>query len=130
MLPWDLEDWITDTGADVLEKRLANANALSSIEELIYQIWLLDTEARNGGMSQYFCNHGVEQWQACQAVAHAGKLSAFVPFSDALNSIVAGTPDPYFAIRELGDPAEDLWLRYQLGVVQQLKGLWHNEASC
>jgi len=126
MMPWNLEDWITDAGADVLDKRMAGPDTLSPVEELLYQIWLLDTEARNGGLSQYFCNHGLAQWHACEKATLAGGLSTFAPFAEALNGILAGALDPYTAIRERGDVAEDLWFKYQPAVVQQLKALCQN----
>lgn len=61
---WDLEDWITDVGADLVEKRFANASSLTTMESAAYEIWLLDTEARNGGVSQYLCNHGLQPLQS------------------------------------------------------------------
>jgi len=126
MLTWDLEDWITDVGADLVEKRFANASSLTTMESAVYEIWLLDTEARNGGMSQYFCNHGHDQWSACQAAALAVGLSSFRAFADALNAIIGTAQDPYEVVREQGDPAEDLWYSYQSAVVQQLKEIYQN----
>ncbi|GAD22576.1 DUF4375 domain-containing protein [Acidovorax sp. MR-S7] len=126
MLPWNLEDWITDAGADVLEKHDADASSLSAIENAVYQVWLLDTEARNGGLSQYFCNHGRQQWAACQAAIAAVGLTSFPAFARALNAIVAGAEDPYAAIRQQGDPAEDLWYGYQSAIVQELKEAYNS----
>ena len=126
MLTWDLEDWIKDVGADLVERRFANASSLTTIESAVYEIWLLDTEARNGGVSQYFCNHGLQQWTACQAAALAVGLSSFRAFADALNAIISTAQDPYEVVRAQGDPAEDLWYSYQSAVVQELKGLYQN----
>jgi len=120
MLPWDLEDWITDVGASVLDKRLAG-HALSPADQLVYEIWLLDTEARNGGLSQYFCNHGRSQWESCVAAARDASLSNFGPFAQALESIIANSSDPYSAIRERGDAAEDLWFHHQSAMVHELR---------
>jgi len=51
MLPWHLEDWLTDTGGRVVEKEARFGNkSLSEQEQLILEIWILDTEARNIGM--------------------------------------------------------------------------------
>lgn len=126
MLTWDLEDWITDVGADLVEKRFSNGSSLTSMESAVYEIWLLDTETRNGGVSQYFCNHGLQQWAACQAAAYAVGLSTFRAFADALNAIIGTAQDPYEVVRAQGDPAEDLWYSYQPAVVQELKGLYQN----
>mgnify|MGYP007068649949 CR=1 FL=1 len=54
MLSWELEDWITDAGGDVLDKRMANVSALFPIENLLYQVWVLDTGARNGTCPSIF----------------------------------------------------------------------------
>lgn len=126
MLTWDLEDWITDVGADLVEKRFANASSLTAMESAVYEIWLLDTEARNGGVSQYFSNHGLPQWAACQAAALAVGLSSFRAFADALNAIIGTAQVPYEVLRAQGDPAEDLWCSYQSAVVKELKGLCQN----
>jgi hypothetical protein len=121
MLPWDLEDWITDAGAAVLDKRMSDPTRLSVAESLVYEIWLLDTEARNGGLSQYFCNRGLAQWQSCVAAAKNAGLQAFAPFERELDAVIARSPDPYSAIRERGDAAEDLWFVHQHAVVQALR---------
>jgi len=109
MLPWDLEDWITDVGANVLDKRHLQGQVLNEHEELVYEVWLLDTEARNGGLSQYFLNHGLSQWQSCCARAANIGLTSIGPFIAAVNKRLAAAEDPYEAIRSGGDAAEDLW---------------------
>lgn len=123
---WNLEDWLTDVGASLVERRFANASSLTTMESAVYEVWLLDTEARNGGVSQYFCNHGLQQWVACQAAALAVGLTTFRAFADALNAIIGATQDPYEVIRANGDPAEDLWYFYQPAVVQELSVLYQN----
>jgi len=126
MITWQLEEWITDIGAEVLKKRYTDQKSLSPIEELIYEIWLLDTESRNGGLSQYFGNHGIEQWKSCcEAVASVGLLS-FADFEDEVNSMIAGMTDPYREINSRGDAAEDLWYSYQNHVVKELQLLKEN----
>ena len=52
-LPLDLEDWLTNEGGRVVENRaIFGESALLPEEGLIYEIWLPDTETRNGGLSQ------------------------------------------------------------------------------
>lgn len=126
MLPWDLEDWITDVGANVVDKRYADPTSLTSTEQLVYEIWLLDTEARNGGLSQYFCNHGLPQWNSCLAITESTCLKSFAPFAAAVNALIAGTEDPYLAINARGDEAENLWYPYQTSVVEELRSLCKN----
>ena len=127
MLPWDLEDWITDEGAKIIEKRILSPNSLTAKEKLLYEVWLLDTEARNGGLSQYFCNHGIEQWHACQTIAKMEGLKSLDIFASLLNEIIHGSSDPYTAIRQKGDDAEDLWFSHQKQVVNELKGIYAKE---
>ena len=123
MLPWDLEDWITDAGADILDKRDATGGSLSPHEELTYEIWLLDTEARNGGLSQYFLNHGLGQWRSCCIKAQTLGLESFAPFAEEVGKLLLNNSDPYEAIRHGGDAAEDLWYKYQVAVVRDLRAL-------
>ena len=77
-------------------------------EELIYEIWLLDTEARNGGLSQYFCNRGLSQWQRCVAAASSDAIPSFFPFAERVAAFLRINPDPYLAIvsggRKAGRP--------------------------
>jgi len=122
MLSWDLEDWITDVGADLLDRHFLDPGSLTPVEALVYEVWLLDTEARNGGVSQYFCNHGIAQWQRC--VEKAAGLRAFQPFVEAVEKIIQGSPDPYLAINSAGRDAEDLWFKYQKRVVQELQQVY------
>jgi hypothetical protein len=80
-----LEDWLTDVGAQIVEKEAAfGHSSLSKQEQLILAIWLLDTEARNGGLSQYFANHGVEQWKKCVTLASPDVIPSFIPFAEAV----------------------------------------------
>lgn len=126
MLAWDLEDWITDEGADALDRFLVDPGSLSAAEAAVYQIWLLDTEARNGGLSQYFCNHGRAQWEACQVACAVLRIESFKPFASALNEIVGTSEDPYEVIVQLGESAENLWYSYQPAVIGELRAAYNN----
>lgn len=108
-MDWDLENWITDVGADVLDKRCEAPALLSPIEELVYEIWLLDTEARNGGLSQYFGNHGLEQWRRCVDSAASQGLVTFAPFVRSVDLLIAGSADPYRTLVSGDHDNEDLW---------------------
>jgi len=121
MLDWELEDWITDVGADLVDRRLLEPTSLTPTENLIYEIWLLDTEARNGGLSQYFLNHGLAQWQACKEASKS--LTSFQPFVETVDRILGNASDPFEAIRSRGTDAEDLWYKYQSPVVIELRQL-------
>ena len=121
MLPWDLEDWLTEEGGNAVKKQHAKGDAaLSEFERLLLEVWLFDTEARNGGVSQYFCNWGHEQWDAlCKAAEH--KLPSFRQFADTVNKVVAGQPDPYLAVIESGDLLDDAYDAVKVELVRQLQ---------
>ena len=122
-MPDHLEDWLTDTGADVIRKRIGDPSSLSPSECLVYEIWLLDTEARNGGLSQYFCNRGLAHWNDCVALAQIAGLEPFAPFARAVDVLIAGHEDPYAAI--IDSPGGDsLWYDHQAAVVEELHGRW------
>src|SRR6185436_4212959 len=99
MLPWDLEDWLTDEGDKVVHKAAAadSRDALDPRERLLYEVWLLDTEQRNGGISQYFGNRGLEQWDALSRLA-APALPSFARFAAKVNAVVGRSEDPYRAV--------------------------------
>lgn len=122
----ELDDWVADAGARIYDKRCADLNSLSPVDELIYEIWLLDTESRNGGLSQYFRNHGLAQWKSCCASAVSQGLAGFADFEAAVSTMIAGVDDPVLAIRSGGDSAEDLWYSYQRGVSKELRQLAGN----
>src|SRR5262249_18913933 len=120
MLPPNLEDWLTNEGDRVAHARVAGA-ALPPLDELIYEIWLLDTEARNGGLSQYFANCGTVQWQSCTRASLAGLTPSFAPFAAEVDAMIDRSEDPYQAINTLGRVAEETWGRYDRAVVSELK---------
>jgi len=121
-LPWDLEDWLTEVGGQVVEKQAALGDtSLSKQDQLILAIWLLDTEARNGGLSQYFANHGVEQWEKCVALASSDAIPSFAPFAEAVTAMLSGNPDPYLALIARDAEANDLYHTYQFSLVSELR---------
>lgn len=122
MLPQDLEDWLTDAGDIVVRKP---DDSRTEQERLIYEIWLLDTETRNGGVAQYFGNRGTEQWEACIAVTARGAVPSFAAFAGQITRMIAGAADPYEALIELGSAPDDAWDRVKVAVVSELKASCH-----
>ena len=121
VLPWELEDWLTDAGDRVVRMLGSAAEAmLTDRERLIYEIWLLDTEARNGGLSQYFCNAGIDQWNACVSLASSA-LPSFPAFAARVVMLLEQNPDPYLAILNAG--GDNLWDEYQEAVVSELRSI-------
>lgn len=126
MLSSALEDWLTEEGDRVVRKLAADEASLSSAERLIYEVWLLDTEARNGGLSQYFANRGLEQWQSCLAVCEAASLLSFASFAEAVGEVIANASDPYDAVIVSGPAGENLWYTHQEHVVGELHAICTN----
>ena len=73
---WELEDWRLDAGGRVEQKAIAGGD-LTPVERLIRECWVFDMHTRNGGVSQYFCNHGAEQWQVLKSASTFPALDQF-----------------------------------------------------
>jgi len=94
----ELENWLTVEGDKIVRKAAANGlNVLDARERLIYEMWLFDTEQRNGGVSQYFCNRGLKQWNTLSIIASPA-LPSFVSFATLVNQVVGRSTDPYHTI--------------------------------
>jgi len=120
MLPRDLDDWLTEEGDKVVRKAAAGGlERLDPKERLLYEVWLFDTEQRNGGVSQYFCNEGKEQWQALCALAAA--LPAFASIESATNSVIAGADDPYEAVIASGSNLDNVYRTHCEQLISQLR---------
>ena len=122
MLPQDLEDWLTDAGDAVVRKP---EDARSEQEQLIHEIWLFDTEVRNGGVSQYFGNWGMDQWETCIAVTSRGAVPSFASFARQISRMIACADDPYEALIELGSAPDDAWDGAKVAVVSELRASCH-----
>jgi hypothetical protein len=121
MLPWNLEDWLTEEGDRVVRK-VAAANSrdvLDVHDRLLYELWLFDTEQRNGGVSQYFGNHGLEQWDMLARVA-APLLQSFPAFASKVNEVVGRSHDPYQAIIDSEVDLDGWYNHHQLRLVTEL----------
>lgn len=94
-----LERWLTNAGDRVVRKAASAGTepALDGHERLLYEYWLFDTEQRNGGVSQYFCNRGLKQWDALSRLA-APALPSFRAFAAIVDGVVGRSPDPYAAV--------------------------------
>ncbi|WP_425509468.1 DMP19 family protein [Xanthomonas euroxanthea] len=122
MIPWDLEDWIIEVGHTVVERQTSGSGDLPPLDNFLYEIWLLDTETRNGGLSQYFFNRGISQWRSCVSASISNGLSNFAPFASVVDTIISDATEPGEAIIDAGS-SEDIWLAHQEAVVRQLREL-------
>ena len=104
----------------MVDKRAAG-QTLTPMEQIVYEIWLLDTQARNGGLSQYFCNCGLEQWHSCTAAASAADLTSFRPFAEQLGMLIAGARDPSKALIKKGRAGDEVYDVHSNHIVRQLR---------
>jgi hypothetical protein len=114
MLPWDLEDWLSEVADRVLraEHRLPQ-------EELFREVWLFDTENGNGGMSQYFGNYP-ERWDQLTRLA-AEWLPEFAPVAAAIREVISGAADPYEATLEHEEALDEIYDQHQVTIIKHLK---------
>jgi hypothetical protein len=122
MLPWDLEDWLTDEGDKVVRKAASGSgeSTLDDRERLLYELWLFDTEQRNGGVSQYFCNRGLERWATLSRLA-APALPSFASFAVKVNEVVGRSTDPYQAVIDSGVDLDGWYDEHQTRLVGELR---------
>jgi hypothetical protein len=110
------------SGGQILNKKASEGEAtLTEREKLIYEIWLLDTETRNGGISQYFANWGLKQWERCHALATTWRLPSFLPFAKGVSHLLTGNADPYLALITRQEEADKLYSSYQTSIVKELR---------
>ena len=124
-LPWDLESWFAGAGDRVVRKRATSGEtSLSKEERLIYELWLLDTEVRKGGLSQYFANRGLEEWEHCVALA-SGLVPSFARFAERLGVLLRLDPDPTgLGLKPSiasGAEANELYYECQIPIVTELR---------
>jgi hypothetical protein len=124
-LPWDLEDWLTNAGDLAARKKVAEGlEALDGRERLVYEVWLFDTEIRNGGVSQYFGNRGVEQWERLRAACRTFPMATLKQFIEEVDQALGYAHDRYKAALSASPPLEKrYWDVYQVGVVEELRQL-------
>ncbi len=122
MLSWDLEDWLTEEGDKVVRKA-ASANSIDALdarERLLYEMWVFDTEQRNGGVSQYFFNRGLEPWDTLSQLAMPALL-AFSSFAAKVNEVVGRSHDPYHAIINAVVDLDAWYGQYRVRLVTELQ---------
>lgn len=94
-----LTDWLLKAGAALCRKgqNLDSLDRLNTIERLLYEFWVFDMERQNGGVSQYFCNHPILEWNTLFGLTQE-LLPTFRAFGLTVESIVTGSADPYESV--------------------------------
>src|SRR5262245_11263633 len=119
---WDLENWLLEAGERVERKALAG-DSLTPAEKLIREFWLFDIETRNGGVSQYFCNHGKKQWRKLVSASLPKEVPSLTPIITQVERLIAGKTDGYRATLKASPEIEDLYETHQLNVRRELRQL-------
>lgn len=119
-LPIELEDWLTEEGDRIVHQMAAGETASNS-DSAIYEIWLLDTEIRNGGVAQHFDNRGCEQWHSLSSVADDHGLKALKRFIDVVDTVIAGVDAPYDAVIDSDVDLDDQYAGVQTTIVTELR---------
>jgi hypothetical protein len=118
----DLETWLNDQGADVVYRK-AKGGALTDKEELLYECCLFDAEQQNGGVSQYFCNHGLAQWDSLCAAA-IKTLPSFSVFAETVDAVVRQSSDPYLSILESPTNLDALYDQSKAQMIRDLRAVY------
>ncbi len=127
MMPWELEDWLTDSGDRVLHRTADFGwSALSEAEQLIHSIWVLDTEIRNGGLSQYFLNRGVDEWRRLRELSRKVGLLSFESFASHVDQMILASDDPYSAIQNAPDDFDEEYYAMQEHMIGEVRNLLEN----
>jgi hypothetical protein len=121
---WDLEDWLLDAGEQVTHKLIEHGLAsLTPVERLVREFWLMDNQTRNGGVSQYFCNLGLEQWQSLREAWEAADVPGLWPIIAEIERLTASYDDPYLAALAASPAIEEFYELHQQQVKAELKRL-------
>src|ERR1051325_7522054 len=119
---WELEDWILEEGERIETKRLAEGDvSLSEIERLTREVWGFDIETLNGGVSQYFGNNGLRQWDEMRNawLRHPGK--SLGPIIAEVERVIAGADDPCRATFEASPYIEDFYYAHRMSLLAELR---------
>ncbi len=117
MLPLDLEQWLTEAGDRVLHR----PQPWSPGDQLLHEVWLFDTQARNGGVPQYFGNYP-ERWPTLlERTAQA--LPEFEPVAAAVERVIAGADDPFEPALAAEAALDAVWEEHRERVVAALRAV-------
>jgi hypothetical protein len=100
------------------------SDTLTPEERLIYEVWVFDTETRNGRVSQYFGNRGIARWRNLHAASEGWCLPKLKKFLDIVDRIIGEATDPETVAYRASPPIEETyWFSYQADIVKELRDL-------
>lgn len=119
--PWELEDWLTEVGNAVVAKRHDRGpEMLSPSELLLLEFWEFDTQQRNGGVSQYFCNNPIDRWQRLCSLVKP-RSPTFAEFTDLVDAVIEGADDTYEAVIESAVDLDERYLNGWVPIVREIQ---------
>jgi hypothetical protein len=117
---WELEDWLLEAG-ERAERKVIAGGSLSPVERLIHEFWVFDIHTRNGGVSQYFCNHELAQWLALRSAWLPKLVPSLGPILAEVDRVIVGATDPYLATLNASPGIEEFYEAHQLSVRRELR---------
>jgi hypothetical protein len=129
-LGFALTGWLLDAGAGVARKgqALGGVEALTPIERLLYELWIFDMEQQNGGVSQYFCNQPIQEWNRVSSLARPA-LPSFNVFASTVESVVGQSVDPYESVVDSSVNLDDLYEDIRVPLLLELQSLVQRPAD-
>jgi hypothetical protein len=131
LLGFALTRWLLKAGASVARKSitLGGLEALTPQERLLYEVWIFDMEQQNGGVSQYFCNHPIQQWDTASGLTRPA-LPSFNAFASTVDSVVGQSVDPYGSVIDSSVNLDDLYYEIRVQLLLELQSLIQGPVSC
>jgi hypothetical protein len=118
----DLDDWLLDAGTAV-EQKAIRGEGLSPLEALIREMWVLDCESLNGGVCQYFGNHGIHRWKALLTALKHLHVESVEALTNAISATIANAEDPYEAAAEASNSLNEFYYTNRSRAIENLRAL-------
>jgi len=130
ILGFALTDWLLKAGASAARKSIAlgGVEALTPQERLLYEVWIFDMEQQNGRVSQYFCNHPIQQWSTISGLARPA-LPSFNAFASAVDSVVGQSVDPYESVIDSSVNLDERYYEIRVQLLLELQSLVQHPLS-
>jgi hypothetical protein len=128
-LGFALTDWLLDAGEGVARKSGATGGfeALTPIERLLYELWIFDIEQQNGGVSQYFCNRSIQQWNTISTLGRPF-LPSFNAFALTVESVIGESPAPYQSVIDSGINLDEQYEAIRVPSLSELQSLVQSQS--
>ncbi len=85
------------------------------------EVWLFDMDTRKGGVSQFFCNHGLARWRSLCESWSAEDVPSLGPIIAAIDRIIADSDDPFLATLDASPGIEEMYESHQAQIKAELR---------